>query len=149
MITVDVQISDGLEVDLSSVRWAAERVLSKFDLPDAEMSVWITDDATIRQLNRKWRGKDRSTDVLSFSQREGNDAVSGVEHLGDVVISLETAVAQAPDQGHDAATEVRELLVHGICHLLGYDHETPEDADEMAEVATELLDFLAAAATSG
>jgi probable rRNA maturation factor len=92
--------------------------------PRAELSIVITDDATIHDLNRQWRHKDRPTDVLSFSQVEGlcPGAPSEEQLLGDVVISLETAARQAKELGHSLEQEVQRLLVHGVLHLLGHDH---------------------------
>jgi probable rRNA maturation factor len=105
-----------------------------FDKP-AEVSILLTDDEEIHRLNRDYRGIDRPTDVLSFSQLEGmpvgapDEAVT----LGDVIISVDTAKRQARDKGHSLADELDLLTVHGMLHLLGYDDETDEQADEMRE----------------
>lgn len=102
--------------------------------PEAQVSVLLTDDATMAELNRTYRGREGPTDVLSFSQREGEDDPAGVELLGDVVISVERATAQAEAYGHSVAREMGFLAVHGLLHLLGYDHERPaEEAEMMAE----------------
>jgi probable rRNA maturation factor len=93
--------------------------------PDAEVSLVFCDEAFIHALNRDYRGKDRPTDVLSFPQ----DPTSGI--LGDVVISVPTAQRQAVEHGHSLAAEVEWLFLHSLLHLLGYDHETDEDAEEM------------------
>jgi probable rRNA maturation factor len=92
------------------------------DSTGADLSVVLTSDDQIRELNREWRGKDRATDVLSFSQIEG-EGPAARRVLGDVVISLDTAARQAAELGHDLEHEVSRLLVHGVLHLLGYDHE--------------------------
>ena len=106
------------------------------DEPDAELSLVLCSDAHIRELNRTWRDRDTATDVLSFPQ---DDPVV----LGDLVISLEAAERQAAERGWDRGTEVRILLVHGLLHLLGYDHETgPADFAEMAAAERKLLDRL-------
>jgi probable rRNA maturation factor len=97
------------------------------DRSDAELSILITDDAEIRSLNSAYRDLDMSTDVLSFSQLEGEEVPGGNELLGDIVISLDTAVRQAGEIGHSVAEEMRRLLVHGVFHLLGYDHERGEE----------------------
>lgn len=100
----------------------------------AELSVLLTSDAAIRELNRAYRDTDATTDVLSFSQTEGEAfAVPDGEtpHLGDVIISLETASRQADEHSLALQDEVAHLLVHGILHLLGYDHEDSEDEAEM------------------
>lgn len=100
-----------------------------------EVSVLLTDNATIRELNRTWRGQDRPTDVLSFSQREGDEPLAddpaGEELWGDIVVSVEQARLQAEAYGHSVRREIAFLTVHGFLHLLGYDHETPEDEAEM------------------
>jgi probable rRNA maturation factor len=92
-----------------------------------EIAVLLSDDRTLRRLNREFRGKDRATDVLSFPT-EGKMARG---HAGDLAISLETAARQAREQGHSLRDEVRVLLLHGVLHLAGMDHEA--DRGEMAE----------------
>jgi probable rRNA maturation factor len=90
-----------------------------------ELAVRITDDATIRALNRDYRGKDKPTDVLAFAQREGPAAALHPDVLGDLVISLDTARRQAR---RGLPAELLHLASHGLCHLLGYDHR--DDAEE-------------------
>lgn len=97
---------------------------------DTEVSILLTDDAQISELNRDYRDVEGPTDVLSFSQTEGDDTpVPGIEDnlLGDVVISVETAKKQAEGQGKSLDEEIDMLLVHGILHLLGYDHAEPDE----------------------
>ena len=86
------------------------------------VSVVFTDDLEIHQLNRAWRGKDKPTDVLSFSQLEGSDTII-TDSLGDLVISLDTAVKQAKKFHCTIEQEILRLMVHGVLHLFGYDHE--------------------------
>ena len=86
-----------------------------------EISLLITDDRSIRDLNKTWRNKDKPTDVLSFSQLEG-ESLPGFSSLGDLVISSDTAARQAAALGHSLELEMARLLVHGVLHLLGYDH---------------------------
>jgi len=100
----------------------ARIVLEALGLAASELSVSLVRDAEIRRLNRRYRGKDRPTDVLSFSLREGEFGDVACS-IGDVVISLETAARQAVDNGFQLVEEVDRLLVHGILHLAGYDHE--------------------------
>ena len=104
----------------------ARRMLAVLGLGSAELSLVLVSDRVMHDLNRGWRGKDRPTDVLAFAQREGGAAPAGL--LGDVVISVDTARRQAAELGHSLAAEGERLLVHGLLHLLGYDHErsTPE-----------------------
>jgi probable rRNA maturation factor len=86
----------------------------------AELSVLITDDKEIQEINLKWLDRDRPTDIMAFSQLEGEPFPT--DFIGDVVISMETACRQAEKIGHPPDKELDRLLVHGILHLLGYDH---------------------------
>ncbi|MFN3285245.1 MAG: rRNA maturation RNase YbeY [bacterium] len=98
-----------------------------------EVSVVLADDATVRSLNRAYRGKDRTTDVLAFPQ----DGAGGL--LGDVVISVQQAARQARRARHPLAREVALLAVHGTLHLLGYEDETPHGRRAMWEVQRRLV----------
>lgn len=89
----------------------------------AEVSVTFTDDEAIRELNRNFRDKDASTDVLSFPMDEEDT-------LGDIVISVEHAIAQAEEYGHSLEREIAFLTVHSVLHLLGWDHERSEDEEK-------------------
>ncbi|XP_050208572.1 endoribonuclease YBEY, chloroplastic [Mercurialis annua] len=103
-----------------------------------ELSVLLCNDEFIRELNKEWRDEDHATDVLSMSQHiPGLDLP--VLMLGDVVISVETAARQAEERGHSLVDEVRILLVHGLLHLLGFDHEISEEAEAEMEKEEELL----------
>jgi homotetrameric cytidine deaminase/rRNA maturation RNase YbeY len=115
---------------------AVEPALAGGAGPRVEVSVALVDDGYIHDLNRRFRGQDRPTDVLSFLMGEeepGAGDEPGVLLLGDVVISLPAAVRQAAEYGHGLAWEVARLAVHGTLHLLGYDHERDEDARRMQE----------------
>ena len=129
----------GIDVDTSGVESHAQKVLAFLGLSDVELSVVLCDDAFIHPLNRDYRGKDRPTDVLSFSQREGEGAYSEDPMLGDVIISLERAQVQAKEHGVSLQAEVSLLLVHGILHLLGFDHEEDSEAEEMEAKEKEIL----------
>ena len=99
----------------------------------AQLSVVVTDDDQVRALNREYAGDDHATDVLSFSLEEGETFATPPgepRRLGEVIISHETAQRQAAEAGHDLEDETAHLLVHGILHLLGYDHL--ESADEQS-----------------
>lgn len=111
------------DVSVRAVRDDAERILAELGEDRAELTVSLVGDAEIHVLNRDYRGKDKPTDVLAFAMREGQRVRGDEAQLGDVIISLDTAARQAEERGHSAAAEVRTLLVHGILHLLGYDHE--------------------------
>ncbi len=108
---------------------------------DCELSLWLCDDAAIRELHREYLGKDCATNVISFAQREGEFADREPEILGDVVISVETARRDAGEEGQNPEDEVCFLLIHGILHLLGYDHEGEQAhrAPEMEAKETELF----------
>lgn len=101
----------------------ARAVLAALDQKGAELTVALVDDAAIHDLNRRYRRKDRPTDVLAFAMLEGMRAPGDERILGDVVISLDTAARQARRRRVTLEAEVRTLLIHGILHLLGYDHE--------------------------
>ena len=157
-----IRNQQSLPVNQARLIRVAKKLLRVEEFPrPAEVSVLLTTDEQIRQLNRDYRGKDRPTDVLSFQQLEDdvpfgvrwldtalacepphNKAVSShrtprgrsVEEpviLGDVVISVETAARQAAERGRSLDDELSLLVAHGILHLLGYDDETEEGAEEM------------------
>ena len=113
---------------------AADVVGKLYGVEGAELSITLTDDEHIRALNKKFRGVDRATDVLSFAFRESDEPeVIGTdfEILGDVIISLERAKVQAQDFGHSFRREIIFLEVHGLLHLLGYDHVDDDQRQEM------------------
>jgi probable rRNA maturation factor len=94
----------------------------------------------MRKLNHAWRGKDKTTDVLSFSYREGRFADIHPELLGDIVISVPVARRQAKTAGHALNREIERLLVHALAHLLGYDHERgTSEARRMTRKEQQLL----------
>jgi probable rRNA maturation factor len=101
--------------------------------PFCQLSVVVTGDEQIRELNREFAGEDHATDVLSFSLREGEEFVSpdDTDRLGEVIVSFETAERQADEAVHHVEDEVAHLLVHGVLHLLGYDHIDPPDETKM------------------
>lgn len=96
---------------------------------ESEISVWLCDDVTIQGLHREYFGIDTPTNVISFAQREGDFSEVEPEMLGDVVISYETAARDAREAGQTLDDEAAFLLIHGILHLLGYDHEGDRAAD--------------------
>jgi probable rRNA maturation factor len=108
---------------------------------DLEASLRLTDDPTIRELNREFRHKDKATDVLAFAQREGPWAGVGPQLLGDIVISLPTARRQAKRKtAAGIFSEVRFLASHGLCHLLGHDHNDDEEERVMNARMAALLE---------
>ena len=133
--TILVSIDDSFAdlVSPEQLERIAGSVLESEGLPDAELSLVVTDDATVRRLNRDYAGEDAATDVLSFSLREGEEFASpdGVLRLGEVIISYPTAERQAREAGRAVDEEIAHLLVHGVLHLLAYDHAEPEDERRM------------------
>jgi len=113
----------GSRVSRPRVARTAARALAAEGLAGAQVSVTLVGDRAIRELNRRWRGLDRPTDVLAFSQREGEGGALHPEVLGDVVVSVETARRQARAAGHSLAAELDLLVVHGVLHLAGHEHE--------------------------
>ncbi|TFH31682.1 MAG: rRNA maturation RNase YbeY [Myxococcales bacterium] len=119
--------------------WRAEAMLGSLSLGDAELSILLCDDITIRKLNRRYRRKNKPTDVLAFPMQEGPGPAMHPGLLGDVVISLPTATRQAAQHDRPIIQEVTFLLAHGLLHLLGYDHATKREEREMAARIEELL----------
>jgi rRNA maturation RNase YbeY len=113
------------------IRRFAGQLLEALGEEQAELSVLLLDDVRGAALNQRWRGRPGATDVLSFSLREGPHARHRGALLGDVVIAVGVARRQAEARGHELEAECRRLLVHGVLHLLGYDHVRPDEARRM------------------
>lgn len=139
----DVQGAPDVERLIAAV---LEEAASREGVDAAEVSVVLVDDERIHELNRDYRGVDRPTDVLSFAMREGEgepvQTEEGRELLGDIVISVETAERQANQYGHSLRRELAFLAVHGFLHLLGYDHQSPEQERVMFGKQEEVLSAL-------
>lgn len=112
---------------------AARAVLESEEAPGCEVSLFLTDDEGIRALNKAYRSVDKATDVLSFGLDDEDQPGSPEEPLllGDVIVSVERAREQAEEYGHSYEREVAFLVVHGVLHLLGYDHETDGEKEQM------------------
>jgi probable rRNA maturation factor len=149
-MAVDVQIAPALrrKVQKQEIRKWAEATLRAeglTHLPD--MAVVVTDDDSIQALNRDFRGMDEPTDVLAFGEEKPGPFVLAPGepmYLGDVVISLERAEMQAAERGASALDELQVLLVHGILHLLGYDHDNDEEQTQMWNRQDAILQSLSA-----
>ncbi len=131
------------EVDLPwspAPEWTSglEALLAATSAADCVLQVVITDDETLQEHNREYRGLDRPTDVLSFP--DGDLLPSGRILQGEVVISLDAARRQAEELGHDELRELSELTLHGVLHLVGYDHE--RDHGEMDDIELQLREEL-------
>jgi probable rRNA maturation factor len=106
----------------------------------SEACVALSDDANVRSLNASYRGKDQPTNVLSFPA--GSGPRDGVIPLGDIVLAVETIAREAQEQGISPAQHLQHLVVHGLLHLLGYDHETNEEAEQMESIEIAVLSSL-------
>jgi len=115
----------------SGLKNLVSRILKKESCPGCDLTVIFTDSAHLRRLNRRYRGKDTVTDVISFAMTEGADSRYNANELGDVFISLPRARRQAREYRVPAEEEIRRLAVHGVLHLLGYDHIKPDPARKM------------------
>ncbi|CAN0913342.1 Endoribonuclease YBEY, chloroplastic, partial [Linum grandiflorum] len=131
---------DGLKGSSYNTR---DTTITRVDIYDnIELSVMLCNDSFIRELNKEWRDEDRATDVLSMSQHVPELKIP-VLMLGDIVVSVETAARQAKERGHSLLDESRILLVHGLLHLLGFDHEISKEAEaEMEKEEAVLLKTL-------
>jgi probable rRNA maturation factor len=153
-VEINILIEEGIEVATNTawVQDIAERTLKAENVPfSAEMGLVITGQKQIQELNRDYRGLDYPTDVLSFSMSEQKvgevrafiGPPDGLLHLGEVIISYPQAVIQAKERGHTIKKELAILIVHGVLHLLGYDHEKPEMEPAMTAREQSILSSLA------
>ena len=130
---------------LEEILRAADIVGEIYGVENSELSITLMDDKNIHALNKKYRGTDKATDVLSFAFRESDEPeVIGAdfEILGDVIISLERAKFQAEEFGHSFLREIIFLEVHGLLHLLGYDHVEDDERLEMEAEQKFIMDKL-------
>lgn len=124
------------------LRQRARAFLAALGLEDVELSIALVDDEAIAELNAEWRHKPRPTDVLSFPAGDMPALLGHPRPLGDIVISLDTARRRAGEEGVSLASELSRYLAHGLLHLLGHDHQTPEQAREMSRKEEALLGAL-------
>jgi probable rRNA maturation factor len=145
--SVDVQVAPAFAAAVSEdrLRQVAEVVL-RYEGSHGQVTVVVTDDVGIQELNCDFLGIDAPTDVLSFGAQEASGpfvaAPDADNYLGDVILSYPRAAAQAAEQGHAAARELDLLVVHGLLHLLGYDHASDADQAVMWARQDEILDGL-------
>jgi probable rRNA maturation factor len=137
------------EVAVEGVLVGLLEALHEEDIPESvtELSVSFITDSEMQVLNRDYRGKDRPTDVLSFSQLEGEDDFFGVPTvLGDLVVSLDTCKTQAIEYQVTESQELVRLLIHGLLHLMGYDHEDVPESEviRMQTKEDELIELIVA-----
>lgn len=145
-MTIELEIQqetaspEGIE---DALKAAAVAVLGSEQVPSAMITILLTDDDSMRALNRQFRSEDKSTDVLSFSFGDEIPLPdSDLPYLGDIAISVPFAHRQAKTGGHSTTAELQLLTIHGILHLLGYDHGTEADKREMWRVQRNVLDQL-------
>lgn len=144
---ISVQISDDPaipippEAGIHLERAAQETLLKAGAQTTASLSIVVTGDAQIQEMNRQYLGIDAPTDVLSFSSNE-IDPDTGESYLGDILISYQRALEQAQAGGHPVVDELQLLTVHGLLHLLGYDHDLPAEKERMWAVQAEVLQRL-------
>lgn len=145
-IEIDIRIASSawraaLPNPAAAVRRAARAAL-KVELPAkarTSLSILLTDDAEMRKLNAGWRAKDKPTNVLSFPSETAVDPARPPAHLGDVALGLATCKREAREQKKTLADHVAHLTVHGVLHLLGYDHMNDEQAEAMEPLETDIL----------
>ncbi len=120
-----------------------QAILNGLDFPDGEISIILVDDPQIAALNQEYLSRQGPTNVIAFAMREGEFSQISPHLLGDVVISMDTAAKEAQDAGISVERRVDELLVHGILHLFGYNHEkSEEDERRMEDKSRELLELI-------
>ena len=144
---IHLQIDDDLPEEerplpatLKSLETAVITTLQQQKTPQADLTLFLTGDERIQQLNLDYLGHDRPTDVLSFptgAPMPGMEEVAA--YLGDIIVALPYAVRQAATAGHNAEAELQLLVVHGTLHLLGYDHADPDEKAEMWAAQTAVL----------
>jgi probable rRNA maturation factor len=138
MITIQKSQDNLAEIDLSLIKAAVENTLFYLDQLDVDITIQLTDDREIAELNQTYRGEAKATDVLSFNQ-DFNDPETGNLYLGDIIISIETAAEQAPDYDLSLDEEIAFLAIHGTLHLSGYDHFKPDEKEEMWKIQDKIF----------
>jgi probable rRNA maturation factor len=151
-VEINILVDEGVEagVEPSWLEEVAQRVLAAEKAnAKTEVGIVVTGQEMVQQLNRNYRGQDEPTDVLAFSTREEADgmpsfilAPDGLSHLGEVIISYPQAQTQAEEHGHSLKRELTILLIHGLLHLLGYEHEEKEPRSKMQTREKELLELI-------
>ena len=147
-MSIEIANESGTTVDTDTVLACARYALDEMGVnPMAELSILLVDVAYMAELNHRWMGGEGATDVLAFPMEEGTidpgpNELGGGEPtlLGDVVLCPEVATRQAEQANHETADELDMLTMHGVLHLLGYDHAEPEEEREMFALQAKLLD---------
>jgi probable rRNA maturation factor len=130
-------------IALKEIRLKAKTILNALGCPEGELSILIVDDPQIEVLNREYFNRYAPTNVIAFPMRAGRFSNIAPQLLGDVVISVETAAKEGKIGGISMEERFTQLLVHGILHLLGYDHEkTEQEAQKMEKKSNEILELI-------
>ncbi len=137
---IHIESSLDLPFDKSLLERAARAALAH-QRADGDLTIVLTDDAQLQRLNRDYLGIDAPTDVLSFPASE-TDPETGARYLGDILLSISRAEAQARAANHPLADEARLLVVHGVLHLLGHDHAEPDEKQKMWKAQEEILESI-------
>ena len=129
-----------IRISSAKMEMTAQAILNALAFPDGELSILLVDDPRIEQLNRKYLNREGPTNVIAFPMREGSFGDLNPQLLGDVVISTDTAASEAAVANIPTETRITELLIHGILHLFGYNHENDEqEARRMEQKSSELI----------
>ncbi|MBC8391315.1 MAG: rRNA maturation RNase YbeY [Deltaproteobacteria bacterium] len=126
MVVLTDNSQNKIEISIEKIREKAKAVLSALDSPEGELSILIVDDSQIGSLNKKYLNREGTTNVIAFPMQEGQFSDVNPQLLGDIVISVETACKEGELSGISMEERLTQLLVHGILHLFGYDHEKTE-----------------------
>jgi len=151
-VEINILVDEGVEagVEPSWLEDVAQRVLAAEKAgAKTEVGIVVTGQEMVQQLNRNYRGQDEPTDVLAFSARDEAEglprfilAPDGLSHLGEVIISYPQAVIQADEHQHSVKKELAILIIHGVLHLLGYEHDKPELERQMRAREAEILSHI-------
>ncbi len=139
MINIAIEVDHVIDIDNSWLEKVASYALNfQSPKPNVDLSIIITDNDLLQELNREYLGIDAPTDVLSFNVDE-IDPETGNYYLGDIIISYQKANEQAVTAGHEIQSELSLLVIHGVLHLLGMDHDTPESQEPMWKIQDQIL----------
>lgn len=133
-------VEENLREALTRAEMALEVELKEMEVVQGTVNLLITDNEVMKHYNSKYRGKDEPTDVLSFAYLEGITTPGENEIIGDVIISAEKADVQSKERGVSFEDEMEFLFVHGILHLLGYDHDTEKNRKEMFQLTDQIME---------
>ena len=128
------------KIDIKNLNQLVDNIVKRFSLEEALFNIILVDNEYIHKLNKEYRNIDRETDVITFALEDNMDIQPEIRILGDIYISIDKAKSQAIEYGHSFKRELSFLIVHGILHLLGYDHQNKEDEKIMFELQDKILE---------